>query len=374
LTGESTVPKIKQVEAADSVNILFMNSARGWGGTEKWTKMAAEAVAERHKTSLVYRREVVGERFSIPKFRLPCVSHLDLYTLLRLVIIIRREKISVMIPTKRKDYMVAGLAGKLTGTPVILRLGADRRLRWPWQRFMYHTLSDGIIVNAGKIKETLLDTGYIPDEKIRVIYNGLNTGEIDRRTSTLHNKPFPFTVSALGRITKNKGFDFLIRAFSRFVELTGNSDAGLVIMGEGDDRKEFLDLAEKLGLGNRILFTGFLENPFPMLSASDVFAMTSTNEGLPNALLEAMYLGNAPISTRAGGSAEAIREGISGFLVDYGDEETLARRIAELYRNPEQRTLMARHAHDAVMQQFSMQRMRDEVIRFCEETIERRHG
>jgi len=348
------------------MKLLFINSAREWGGTEKWTRMAATKLAEQHEVSLIYRKVVVGKNFDLPKFRLPCLSHVDFYTLARMVGIIRKHGIEVIIPTKRKDYLLGGLAGKLTGVPMILRLGADRKLKWPWQRFMYHTLSSGIIVNASKIKATLLQTGYIPEEKIRVIYNGLDTAELDRRrTEQPIAKPFPITITGLGRLTWNKGYDFLIRSFARFVERTGNRDAGLVIIGDGAQKEEFAKLADELGLRDRVLFPGFQQNPYPWLAASDIFAVTSTNEGLPNALLEAMYLGNAPVSTRAGGADEAIDDGKNGFMLDYGDEEALSQALQSLVESPELREKFAGKARERIVERFSMARMARELIEFC---------
>ncbi len=348
------------------MKLLFINSAREWGGTEKWTRMAATKLAEQHEVSLIYRKEVVGSNFAIPKFRLPCLSHIDLYTLVRMVSIIRENGVEIVIPTKRKDYLLGGLAAKLTGVPMVLRLGADRKLKWPWQRFMYHTLSRGIIVNASKIKTTLLQTGYIPEEKIRVIYNGLDTSELDRRSAESPiAKPFPVTITGLGRLTWNKGYDFLIRSFARFVERTGNRDAGLVIIGDGAQKEEFAQLASELGLADRVLFPGFQQNPYPWLAASDIFAITSTNEGLPNALLEAMYLGAAPISTRAGGADEAIDDGENGLMLDYGDEETLASALQQLVDSPELRARYGAKARERIIERFSMERMGREIVEFC---------
>jgi glycosyltransferase involved in cell wall biosynthesis len=350
------------------MKLLFVNSAREWGGTEKWTRMAARKLAEKHEVSLVYRKEVVGKNFDLPKFRLPCLSHVDLYTLLRMVGIIRKHGIEVIIPTKRKDYLLGGLAGRMTGVPMILRLGADRKLRWPWQRLMYHTLSSGIIVNASKIKRTLLETGYIPADKIRVIYNGLDTAELDRRRlEEPVAKPFPVTITGLGRLTWNKGYDFLIRSFARFVEASGNRDAGLVIIGDGAQREEFAKLAAELGLRDRVLFPGFQQNPYPWLAVSDIFAVTSTNEGLPNALLEAMYLGNAPVSTRAGGVDEVIDDGRNGLLLDYGDKEALAKALQSLVESPERRAEFSKNARERIIDQFSLDRMSSEIAGFCRE-------
>lgn len=346
------------------MNILFINSARTWGGTEKWVRMAAESLSISHKVSLVYRRAVVGDKITVHKYRLPCISHIDLYSLVKLVGIIKRDKIDILIPTKRKDYVLAGLAGKLTATPVILRLGANRFLHWPWQRLVYNTLTSGIIVNAYQTKQTLLKSGWFPEEKIRVIYNGLDIQDIDRRCQEPLKKPFKFTITALGRVTKNKGFDFLIRAFYRFVQTMPDSDAGLIIIGDGTDLAKFKNLAHTLRLQKKILFTGFLENPYPLLAVSDIFTMTSTNEGLPNALLEAMYLENAPISTYAGGTAEVISDEENGFLVNYGDEIKLADTIIKLYLDRKALTKIAQNARKRVITRFSTARMKREIEQF----------
>ena len=352
------------------MNILLINSARTWGGTEKWTRMAAESLADTHKVCLVYRKNIVGDAFTITKYRLPCVSHIDVYSLARIVQIIKQEKIEILVPTKRKDYVLAGIAAKICGIRNILRLGITRRLKIPvFHRLIYHTLADGIIVNARKIKDELMHARFMQEEKIRVIYNGLDTENIDRMNLFPVEKPYAFTITAVGTLTSRKGFDFLIRGFARFLELLPDVDAGLVIIGDGSEKKTFHTLAETLNIDNRVEFTGFLQNPFPRLASSDVFAMTSVNEGIPNALLEAMYLGNTPVSTRAGGSEEAIRNGENGFLLDHGDEEKLAEVLIELYRNPGLRNNIAARAAKRVREQFSMHAMAQHITEFLAETL-----
>ncbi len=108
------------------------------------------------------------------------------------------------------------------------------------------------------------------------------------------------------------------------------------------------------------------------MAISDIIAMTSTNEGISNALLEGMYLKNVPVSTFAGGTEELIDNGKNGFLVDYCNEETLAAILHELYRNDQQRKQISRAARETVIQKFSMHSMATEVEHFCSETIESR--
>ena len=356
------------------MNILFINSARTWGGTEKWVRMAAESLSVSHEVCLVYRRAVVGDKIPARKYRLPCISHIDLYSLAKLVGIIKKEKIDLLIPTKRKDYVLAGLAAKICGVRNVLRLGIVRELKIPIaHRLIYSTLADGIIVNAERIKQSLMKSRFMQQTNIKVIYNGLDTDKIDQQSIPATEKQFPFTITAIGTLTYRKGFDFLIRSFSRFLKSFPDAGAGLVIIGDGPYKEEFTTLAENLNIKDRVTFTGFLPNPYPYLAPSDVFAMTSTNEGISNALLEAMYLGNAPISTRAGGSEEVISHGENGFLVDYRDEEKLAEIITKLYHDRETLDYIAQNAHKSVVTQFLIANMKQELehylYRICMEYI-----
>ncbi len=340
------------------MNILFVNSARTWGGTEKWTRMAAEALAERHSVRLVFRSAIVGDNIAVPSSRLSLASHVDAYSIAGLAKIIRKERIDVVIPTKRKDYVLAGIASRLCGISNVLRLGIARRLKIPFlHRLTYDILTDGIIVNAEKIREELLLAPFMRAEKIHVIYNGLDTAEIERLRQPAAPKPFAFTVTALGTLTLRKGFDFLIRGFARFLALKTDADAGLVIIGDGPAGKEFSALAKNLGIGDRVVFSGFLKNPYPHLASSDVFAMTSVNEGISNALLEAMYLDNAPVSTRAGGTEEALTDGESGVLVEHGDVAALSGAFDRLYTDRSFREKIAAGAAERVRTRFSLEVM-----------------
>lgn len=350
------------------MNILFINSARTWGGTEKWVRMAAESLSASHEVSLVYRTPVIGNNFSIRKYQLPCVSHIDPYTLLRIVTIIKNEKLNILIPTKRKDYVLAGLAAKICGIHNVLRLGIDRKLRLPFfHKLMYHDLADGIIVNAEQTRRSLLQSPFMQNDRIKVIYNGLDTRLMDEDTSPCIQKPAAFLITAMGILTRRKGFDFLIRGFARFVKNNPDADTALAIIGEGPHRKALITLSRELGLSRKIHFTGFLKKPFGWLKQSDIFAMTSQNEGIPNALLEAMYLYNTPVCTPAGGTTEVIRNEENGFLVDYDNEKQLAHILQRLFLDRHLTQVIANKAHHRVREQFSIEAMSRNIEVFCRE-------
>lgn len=264
-----------------------------------------------------------------------------------------------------------GIAAKVCSCLNILRLGIVRDLKnSPVQSFIFNRLVDGVIVNVEPIKKQLLDSGFKKPEKIRIIYNGLNKQEIaelaGRQTVNL---PFDFTVSAMEELSPRKGFDMLIRGFALFLEISGAKNTGLVIIGEGASKEALQKLAHSLKIDNKVIFTGFLENPFPYLVNSRIFAMASINEGISNALLEAIYLNNAPIITRAGGATEVITDGENGFLVPYGDEEQLTLTMKKLFTDRSLTKNIALKARQKVIEQFSIEHMNKKIENFCKEMI-----
>ena len=297
------------------MNFLFLNSSRSkWGGGNEKSILLATKALQAHNSVLAYRSETVGSHFNTAKYKLPFLNEADFYTITKLIAIVKKHNIDVIIPSMRKDYAIAGVVSRICGIKNVLWLGTTLDLKNKWiYNLVFNIMADGIIVNAKKIKDTLLKSRFMRKERIKVIYYGLDPEFIDRQSKEEITKPFQFMVTAMGRVEQNKGFDFLIRSFARFLSLTSATDAGVMIMGHGPQLEEYRELALNLGISNRIIFTGFTANPFPWLKQSDVFTLTSIVEGLSIALLEAMYLGSAPVSTFAGGVEEVITDGEKRF-------------------------------------------------------------
>lgn len=352
------------------MNFLFLNSSRSkWGGGNEKSLLLATKALKNHKTVLAYRNEQVGEHFNIAKYKLPFLNETDLYTIAKLITIVKKHQIDVIIPSMRKDYALAGMVSRICGIKNILWLGTTLDLRNKWiYNLVFNIMADGIIVNAEKLKETLLRSSFMRPEKIKVIYYGLDPQEIAIRCCKEIPKPFPFMVTAMGRVEPNKGFDFLIKSFARFLAATQAPDAGIVIMGQGPQLEEYKQLAATLNIADRIIFTGFIANPFPYLKKSDIFTLTSIMEGLSIALLEAMFLAITPVSTYAGGVEEIISDGKNGFLLHYGDEEKLAALITQLYRNPLLKQETGEEARRTVTPIFSLDKLQAEIAGFCQTT------
>jgi glycosyltransferase involved in cell wall biosynthesis len=352
------------------MNILFLNSAkRGWGGNEKSIQIAASALSGQHTVILGYRSEEIGRNFDPPKYRLPFLFEGDLYTIASLVRIVKKHRIDVIVSTKRKDYAIGGVVARMTGAKNIIWLGANRKLKnTTLNRLVYGLLASGIIVNARRIQKTLLETPFMQKQNIRVIYNGIDIQKLDLAAASASRHSGIFTITAMGRIDQNKGFDFLMKSYARFLAMEPGIEAKLVIIGDGPSRESLEVLARQLDVGETIRFTGFLQNPYPELCQSDVYASTSISEGLSIALLEAMYLSNAPVSTFAGGGVtEIITHGMNGYLLEHGDESALSAALLELYRNKPLRRDIAAKAKQTIAERYSVTRMAAEISGFCAE-------
>ena len=161
----------------------------------------------------------------------------------------------------------------------------------------------------------------------------------------------------MGRLTYQKGFDVLLRAFATIAKK--HPGWQLLILGEGEMRPELERLRDDLELTNRALMPGLYNPPFPLLKQSQLFVLSSRYEGFGNALIEAMGCGVAVISTDCpSGPAEIIRDGENGLLVPTEDVEALATAMDRLMTDEAERNRLAARAIE-VKERFSLERTLD---------------
>lgn len=173
-------------------------------------------------------------------------------------------------------------------------------------------------------------------------------------TPTSHLK-YRYTLLAVGRLDRQKGFDLLISAFSQLVEEC--SEWRLVILGEGDQRPELEAQVQAAELGDQIWMPGAVGNVKDWYEAADLYVMSSRFEGFPNTLVEAMAHGLPAISFDCDtGPRDIIRPEIDGVLVPPLDVDGLAAALRRLMANQLERERWGQRASE-VRQRFSMQNM-----------------
>jgi GalNAc-alpha-(1->4)-GalNAc-alpha-(1->3)-diNAcBac-PP-undecaprenol alpha-1,4-N-acetyl-D-galactosaminyltransferase len=237
-----------------------------------------------------------------------------------------------------------------TGVPVVVCEQVDPR-QYPigriWdmlRRLVYPRAVTLVVVSSAMA--TCWAEGIARKDRIRVIPNPIylsSTGSVDH----MNRQNQGFTIMAMGRLVKQKGFDFLLEAFR--ICSDRHPKWSLDILGEGDERQSLELLRAKLRLKNRVRFLGIVKEPSTLLRQADLFVMSSRFEGFPLALIEAMACGLPVISTDCPtGPSEIIRGDIDGILVPPGDVTALAGAMDQLMGNPAERRRLAARAVEVV--------------------------
>ncbi|WP_181705758.1 glycosyltransferase [Chthonobacter rhizosphaerae] len=212
--------------------------------------------------------------------------------------------------------------------------GFSNRIARGLVRLLYPR-ADAVIAVADGVRTDLVETFRVDPAKVTTIPNPVDMAALRRLSEEPPGDlpPGPYLVG-MGRLQPTKNFACLIRAFaaSRF-------RGRLVIVGTGPDDEALKALSADLGLRDRVVFTGFLNNPFPLLARSAGYVLCSNTEGFPNALVEAMALGVPVLSTDCpSGPSEILNdqphstvtdltEGKYGLLVPVGDPDRMARGL-----------------------------------------------
>lgn len=171
-------------------------------------------------------------------------------------------------------------------------------------------------------------------------------------------------LTAIGRLSPEKGFDLLLRAFAEIAPRHPNWS--LVVWGEGAERSRLETLRDELGLGGRAHFPGWTSDVYAELRRSDLFVMSSRYEGFPMALCEALAAGVPAVSFDCpSGPRQIIRPGIDGVLVPPADVGALARALDALMGDEKRRQRLAARGPE-VVERFGVERvmsMWDELFR-----------
>lgn len=159
----------------------------------------------------------------------------------------------------------------------------------------------------------------------------------DKKRKELGLKDSDFICISIGDIIKRKNYQTSIRAIAK----TGNSKIHYLICGTGKEVKKLYKLVKKLKVDNNVHFLGYREDIKDLLGISDVFILSSYQEGLPRSLMEAMAVGLPTIVSNIRGNVDLVEEGINGYLCEPNDVECFAKRITQLLESDTTRYLMS---------------------------------
>ena len=331
------------VKSGDRPRIGVFVSFSGTGGVERMVLNLCEGLV-----ALGCRVDLLQVKAHSKHLeQLPSMVHIrklkaehTLTSLPALVRYLKTERPDALLAAKDRANQVAVLARKISGVPtrVVVRMGTTvsaalagknrcRKLFWYLpMRLIYRNADAVVAVSQGVARDMARITG-LPTSDIRIIRNPVITPRIFRMASEPVPLPWPTkdgepVIVGIGRLTRQKDFPTLIRAFAA---VRKKLPCRLIILGEGKDRDNLEHLTKQLSLSEKIDMPGFVENPYAYLKHAALFVLSSAWEGSPNALTEALALGVPVVATDCpSGPRETLKDGAIGRLVPVGDPDALA--------------------------------------------------
>ena len=266
------------------------------------------------------------------------------------------------------EGLVAWAAARLTFHKAVIYAHGEELTTWGQGR-KYQVMrfalrhADRVIANSEFTRDELVKMGLNP-ERITLIYPGVDVerfrpglpcDDLKERIGLTANQKL---ILSVGRLSRRKGFDMLIRSLP---ELSRKGlDVRFALIGIGEDMGYLRGLAEELGVADKVNFLGHVQmRDLPRwYNACDVFAMPNREidgdtEGFGMVFLEAAACGKPAIAGRAGGTAAAVVQGQTGFLVDGTDEREIIDKLEQFIANPALKQGLGNKAHLRAVTEFS---------------------
>ncbi len=357
-------------------NVLHLIDSFHQGGTERQAVQLVRLLHEsgRYRVHVaclsaegLLRGEIeklnLGE---IPEHRLTSFYNRNMARQVRRFARLLQEREIDIVHTHDFYTNIFGMAGAaLARTPVRIAArretnGVRTRAQKLTERAAYK-FAHAVIANAEAVRRHLIAEG-VPEQKTRVIYNGLDmrrvalpedvgSDEAFAKLNVQHIKGRQYVTIVANLRLAVKDHPMFLRAAQRV--RAGVPEATFLLAGEGDLTGSLSTLAAQLGLQESAIFLGRCEHLAELLSISDVCVLTSRAEGFSNSILEYMAAARPVVATNVGGASEAIVENETGYLVQAEDDEALAARIIDLLRDPQRARAMGEKGRRLIEQNFS---------------------
>ena len=309
------------------------------GGAERMTITLAKMLPRDEfevKFVIVHRSLGTIVNFIPPEYE---VIHIPVHNIwcaatLRMINVIRREKPDAVFSSLLYLNYRLIVAARTCGAKVIVRNNIDlSRTSSSWSRRMViftYRWADKVIAQQEEMHDEIIEFTGLSAQKVITLHNPIDTDSIDvkaKEPSPYINADKQLKYVWVARFSREKGHDLLIKALH--LVRKKNSNAHLYLVGKFEQAGAFFQeltrLIDSLDLKDYVHLVGFDSNPYRWVKNGDVYVMPSRLEGLPNSLIDAMYLGKPVVATRCIPVIDRIVEdGYNGYVVPSEDVEAMA--------------------------------------------------
>lgn len=278
---------------------------------------------------------------------------------------LQRQKVQIVHTFFESSDVWAGLVTKTMSRAKLVWARRDMGiLRTGKHRIAYRLMAgapDAVFAVSEQVRRHAIEVDRIDAARVQTIYNGLNLADWDA-LPRLAKEPGEFLVTTVGNIRRVKGHDVFLRAAAKIVQQFPK--ASFSIAGDVLEPGYFAELqllVRELNLGSHIRFDGGVANLRQHLAAANIFVLPSRSEGFSNAIIEAMAASLPVVATDVGGNAEAVKDGMTGFLVPPEDPDALAAAILRLLSDPPRARGMGDAGRTLVAEKFTTEAMMNQI-------------
>jgi glycosyltransferase involved in cell wall biosynthesis len=351
------------------IKILHLCSSLSVGGAERFLLGLAQRL-DRQRFAMhicclnVLRGNALQQEFEqlgLPVKVIGTKRFFDLRTILEIARYVRQHQIDIIHTQLTNADIVGRLVGRALNRPVISTLQNEpldyNRHRWihTWlNRVTARYLATELIPVSERLREQFIDEWQIPPSRIHTIYNAVPMEEYLAvpEDAPRHADGDGPIITNIGRLSPQKAQHHLLTAAK--MVLDQRPDARFMIVGQGRLDQPLKEQAQRLGIADRVTFTGLRKDIPAILAQTDIFTLPSLWEGLPLTAIEAMAAARPVVLTDVGGNSELVQSGVNGVIVPPDNVDALVDALVTLLNDDQRRNAMGRAARQRVQHDFSI--------------------
>jgi glycosyltransferase involved in cell wall biosynthesis len=351
------------------LHIVHTESSCGWGGQEIRTLEESRGLIERgHTVTLLCPRNATiytrARDWGIKTHALPIEEKRWVgFKAMRAWMQANLGEFDVINTHSSTDSWLVALANLTLGKRAV-PIVRTRHISAPVansfaNRWLYGKAASHVVTTGESLRRELIDGLGLQPQKVQSIFTGINIKRFEPGDKVAARTALGLDVNAtwigiVATLRSWKGHKYLLKAISEL----NDPRLRLVIVGDGPQRDNLNRLTVELGLSRVVRFTGQQKDVAPWLKALDFFALPSyANEGVSQAVMQAMATGLPVITTPIGSSADVVKAGLTGVLVPPKDSKALAQAIRNLINNPQEAEKYGTAARTFALENCGLERM-----------------
>ena len=342
------------------LKIIHVDAYPGWRGGEKQLIELMNGLISRGFNNVLFCKSSSeiskhAQKLGLEVKHLPFKGEWDLLSAYKLRLYIKRENIDIVHVHDSHAHTIAffALLG-LNSCKLVVARRVDFHLHSFFSRkFKYAKVVSKIISVSNAVKNILISDGIDPD-LIVTIRDGFVPNTFDGTDKKISQKSKfgldenSVVITTVAALAPHKAHHVLLKAASLVVKK--HPGVKFILAGEGEMRPRIEKDIANLDLSASVLLLGFVKDIGSVYMASDIFAISSSEEGLCSSILDAMYFDLPIVATSAGGIPEIVQDKVNGFIVPVYDYMAFAERLNVLIESPERRKKMGLRSSDILMQ------------------------